>query len=202
MMRWFALGFAAGGAALVCAACASQTEAPRPTEQTPPPTPHPAPPAAAVMPASTPVVEFAANAFPPTMPDTAWHKDAWLKDDCLRCHETGVQDAPRVRHRDLPEILLTAKCRTCHVIEPGKPPRGLRPPAEDEAAFLASAFPPMIPASVSHGEAWANESCLLCHETGNRGAPLMKHAGLPPLLRSAKCRSCHVQVRSGSLSGR
>jgi cytochrome c5 len=200
---------ATGAAVLFGAACASQSEAARvttqasaPTTRPAPPATHPTPPPEVAAPADAATPEFAANAFPPPLPDTPWHKHAWLKDDCLRCHETGVQDAPRVRHRDLPEILLTAKCRTCHALEPGKPPRGPRPPAADEAAFLPSAFPPMIPASVSHGEAWRNESCLLCHETGNRGAPLMKHAGLPPLLRAAKCRSCHVQVRSGALPSR
>ena len=59
--------------------------------------------------------DFAENAFPPTIPDTEWHQHAWLELDCLRCHETGVGEAPMVVHEDMPSILLTAKCRSCHV---------------------------------------------------------------------------------------
>lgn len=137
-----------------------------------------------------------ARAFPPTISDTDWHKDAWLKNDCLRCHETGVGDATPVKHYDMPEILLTAKCRTCHVQIPGSPPRKKRAPTAEEQQFAPNAFPPMIPASDSHRNAWIKDDCLLCHESGISGAPLIEHNGLPELYKSAKCRSCHVQVRS------
>jgi hypothetical protein len=66
-------------------------------------------------PASADESLFEANAFPPTVSDVDYHKDAWLKDDCMRCHETGVEDAPRTVHKDMPAVLLTAKCRSCHV---------------------------------------------------------------------------------------
>ncbi|MCA8978013.1 MAG: hypothetical protein KDC98_25025 [Planctomycetes bacterium] len=137
--------------------------------------------------------DIAEHAFPPTIPDTKWHQDAWLQDGCLRCHETGVEGAVRVRHVDMPPILLTAKCRTCHVFIPGSKPR-LREPAA--SPFDDNAFPPMIPASVSHGAAWWKDDCLLCHEGGLRGAPIVRHEGMPTRLLTAKCRTCHVQVRA------
>ena len=37
----------------------------------------------------------------------------------------------------------------------------------------------------------------MCHESGVKGAPLIRHEGLPRLYLQAKCRTCHVQVRSG-----
>lgn len=146
-------------------------------------------------------VSFAEGAFPPTVSDTEYHKGAWYKDDCLRCHETGVEDATRVRHRDMPKILLTAKCRSCHVLIAGQPPRP-RKKTEEEKRYAEFAFPPMIPASVSHQEAWLKDNCLLCHESGVRGAPVVKHKDMPKILLEAKCRSCHVQVRSPSVPGR
>lgn len=136
------------------------------------------------------------HAFPPTLSDTEWHENAWLQDDCLRCHETGVGDAPVVRHRKMPSILLTAKCRTCHVQIPGSEPIEPAPRTEEEQQFSANAFPPMIPASASHTMAWIKDDCLLCHETGTKGAPVTVHQGLPEIYKQAKCRSCHVQVRA------
>ncbi|MHC4943591.1 MAG: multiheme c-type cytochrome [Planctomycetota bacterium] len=145
--------------------------------------------------------EFASNAFPPTVSDAEYHEDAWYKDDCLRCHETGVEDATIVKHENMPSILLVAKCRSCHVLIPGKAPVERKPRSEDDL-FARNAFPPMIPASASHREAWLDDNCLLCHETGNRGAPIVKHEGMPLILLEAKCRSCHVQVRSAGVPGR
>jgi hypothetical protein len=153
----------------------------------------------ATIPAPRGEIEFAVNAFPPTVSDTEYHKDAWYKDDCLRCHETGVEDATIVKHENMPPILLTAKCRSCHVLIPGKKPVI---PEPEKSLFAVNAFPPMIPASASHREAWLDDNCLLCHETGNRGAPIVKHEGMPPILLKAKCRSCHVQVRSAAVPGR
>ena len=142
---------------------------------------------------------FDPNAFPPTVSDTEYHQDAWYRDDCLRCHETGVENAPRVRHKGMAPVLLQAKCRSCHVLIRGSAPgkRGKTP--EEEEGYMKGAFPPMIPDSASHRNAWTDESCLLCHETGNRGAPLVKHENLPKVLLKAKCRSCHVQVRSSKV---
>lgn len=139
---------------------------------------------------------FAANAFPPVLPDTERHQRAWLRDDCLNCHETGVEAAPIVVHADLPSILLGAKCRTCHVLIPGTPVPPKAPPTPEEEQFAVNAFPPMIPASGSHSQAWVRDDCMLCHEDGTHGAPILKHEGLPRLLLQAKCRTCHVQVRA------
>lgn len=136
--------------------------------------------------------KFDANAFPPTVPDTAWHKDAWFKDDCLRCHETGVAEAPPVIHKDLPKVLMTAKCRSCHVLIPGTTPR-MR--IVERTPFDENAFPPMIPASASHRQAWTRDDCLLCHDSGVAGAPIVVHQSLPKILLKSKCRTCHVQVR-------
>lgn len=153
------------------------------------------PPAA---PAPTEAVEevvFAENAFPPTIPDTDWHRDAWQRDDCRRCHETGVGEAPVIVHAGMAEVLMTAKCRSCHVLIPGTEPR----PPDDTATdsiFARNAFPPMIPASSSHRTAWTKDDCLMCHESGLGGAPVVAHEGMPSILLTAKCRTCHVQVRA------
>jgi len=141
-------------------------------------------------------VVFADNAFPPTVSDVKYHKKAWYENDCLRCHETGVGDATVVKHADMPDILLTAKCRTCHVVIPGK--KAITPAKTDEV-YEDYAFPPMIPASDSHQGAWYKDNCLLCHEDGGvRDAPVVLHKSkdLPKILLKAKCRTCHVQVRS------
>ena len=145
---------------------------------------------------NVPASEFAPNAFPPTVSDVEHHRDASMRNDCLRCHETGVQGATVVKHEGMPDVLLTAKCRSCHILIPGQAPAPPKQP-DQESAFADFAFPPMMPASVSHQDAWTKDNCLLCHETGSvRGAPAVKHRDLPRLLLKAKCRSCHVQVRS------
>lgn len=145
--------------------------------------------------------EFADFAFPPTVSDVEYHHNAWYKNDCLRCHETGVEKATVVRHKDMPEILLSAKCRSCHVLIPGQKP--VEPKvSEEDALFESYAFPPMIPVSDSHREAWTDDNCLLCHDDGVRGAPIVRHKDMPALLLKSKCRSCHVQVSSSSIPGR
>lgn len=62
----------------------------------------------------------------------------------------------------------------------------------DDEAFLVNAFPPMLPATEPHQGSWLREDCLLCHETGVSGAPLVQHRGLPALVKQVKCRSCHI----------
>ncbi len=168
-----------------------------------PPSSRPGAPGAAAPTATAPAdsARFAENAFPPPLPDTANHRDAWVIENCRRCHETGVGDAPMLMHRTVPDVARTAKCRTCHVLIPGLPPRP-RVALPEEELFLRDAFPPMIPASSSHMDAWLNDSCLLCHQAGVRGAPIVKHAGMSDVLLTAKCRSCHVQVRSVLVPGR
>ncbi len=150
---------------------------------------------------------FAGNAFPPTIPDTDWHREAWKVDKCIRCHETGVVNAPMVKHETLPDILMQANCRTCHVIEPGKAgvmaydQTKLVSPTTDAPndrleIFNDNAFPPMIPNSKWHTNTWTIKDCLMCHGDGTMGAPIVKHEGLPAMLLQAKCRTCHVQVRA------
>jgi len=58
---------------------------------------------------------FKSDAFPPTLPNDDSHRGAWLRDDCLLCHEWGVKDAPVVRHQGMSRILLKGRCRTCHL---------------------------------------------------------------------------------------
>ena len=140
--------------------------------------------------------DFAAHAFPPTLSDTKYHRGAWVRNDCLRCHETGVGEAPRVRHRGMASILLKAKCRSCHVLIRGQKPRPKRLSEAAQEGFAPNAFPPMIPDSDSHRGVWTKDNCLLCHESGVKGAPIVRHRGMPPILLKAKCRSCHVQVRA------
>jgi len=49
------------------------------------------------------------------LPDDESHADAWFRTDCLDCHERGRDDAPVVYHVGMSELLLAARCRTCHV---------------------------------------------------------------------------------------
>lgn len=146
---------------------------------------------------------FAVHAFPPTIPDRDWHRDAWIREDCMSCHETGVQSAPIVRHLGMPALALQSKCRSCHVLIPGqteaRPPEA-RPPEENDN-FEANAFPPMIPNTPDHVGAWGKTDCLVCHETGVGRAPKVDHDPMiPRLALIAQCRSCHVQVRSDETS--
>ena len=141
-----------------------------------------------------PETGFALAAFPPTIPDRGeWHREAWFVNDCLDCHETGVQGAPQIRHTGLPEIALQSKCRTCHVLIPGN--IEFTPDAKD-LEFASWAFPPMMPNNYKHIQAWGERNCMMCHEDGTLGAPVVKHDGLPEITLIAKCRTCHVQVRS------
>ena len=146
---------------------------------------------------------FAVNAFPPTLPDQKWHQNAWRRQDCMDCHETGVQDAPIVRHIGLPALAKQVKCRWCHVLIPGKTearPASERPPEVNDE-YASWAFPPMMPNNSRHRGAWGKNQCLVCHEEGVRGAPKVNHdPGLPRLALMVKCRSCHVQVRSNETS--
>ena len=144
-----------------------------------------------------PETGFALAAFPPTIPDREWHRDAWIVNDCLDCHETGVQDAPMIRHKGLPDITYQSKCRTCHVLIPGD--TSYTKKAEDPD-FAPWAFPPMMPNNEKHAQAWGKRNCLLCHEDGTRDAPVIKHDGLPQIALKSKCRTCHVQIRSHTTS--
>lgn len=145
-------------------------------------------------------VDFEDNAFPPTVSDSKWHQNAWQKNDCLRCHETGVGDAPEVAHLGMSSLLLEAKCRTCHVLIPGeKPHESAKARAlgkvEEDVGYADFAFPPSIPVSGSHTSAWLKDDCMLCHETGLSGAPKVVHKRVPLIALQGKCRTCHVQPR-------
>ncbi len=148
-----------------------------------------------------PETGFARAAFPPTIPDQEWHKDAWFVNDCLNCHETGVEDAPMIRHVGLPEIAFDSKCRSCHVLIPGEANYDAVIPEFDPVTGFASwAFPPLMPNNDKHEQAWGENNCMMCHEDGTRGATIVKHEGLPRIALVSKCRSCHVQVRSDETS--
>lgn len=140
-----------------------------------------------------PETGFALAAFPPTITDKEWHYEAWTANNCLDCHETGVQDAPEIRHYGLPAIAMEAVCRSCHVIEPGKL-EALT--VEEPSEFLEFAFPPMMPNNENHVDVWNIKSCLMCHTRGFDGAPKIVHEGMPDILLESACRSCHVQVRA------
>jgi len=65
--------------------------------------------------------EFAVGAFPPTLSDMEYHRGAWT-GDCMRCHDTGIDGAPKTEHVSLPPHAKEAKCRTCHVFIAGSEP--------------------------------------------------------------------------------
>ena len=67
--------------------------------------------------------DFAPGAFPPTVSDMDYHRRSWTRVDCLACHETGIQEAPVMRHVSVPALAKDAKCRTCHVFIAGSQPR-------------------------------------------------------------------------------
>ena len=145
-----------------------------------------------------PAMVFASNAFPPTLSDAEWHQGGWGDNACLRCHETGVAKAPRVFHKNMPDVLLKAKCRSCHVRIPGDGVDAVVINQEQDRFFDEHAFPPMLPNSKAHVDTWRTEDCMRCHEEGLKNAPITKHASqhMPRLLLKVKCRTCHVQVRA------
>ncbi len=63
--------------------------------------------------------DYAAGAFPPTLSNKEYHQRAWTRTDCLTCHETGVQGAPRMKHTSLTPLAKEVKCRSCHVPRSG-----------------------------------------------------------------------------------
>lgn len=129
---------------------------------------------------------FDDNAFPPTLPSDENHSNAWLRTDCLICHENGIQDAPLVQHNKMSKLLLSGNCRSCHVVVA----EGADP--DDEFPFARNAFPPTLPTDDSHSNAWLRDDCTMCHENGVQGAPTIVHRDMAPLLLKARCRSCHL----------
>lgn len=137
-------------------------------------------------------ISFLAGAFPPMLPGNEAHSGAWLRDDCILCHETGVAGAPLIRHEGMSELLKQAKCRTCHVApDPDAAPL-TNLLGTEVTVFNADAFPPTMPNDESHSDPWTRQDCLLCHKWGVGGARKIRHAGLPDLLLQAKCRTCHL----------
>ncbi len=62
--------------------------------------------------------------------------------------------------------------------------------------FAEYAFPPMMPNSASHADAWEDDQCLSCHESDDKEGTIVEHEGMPKILLESKCRTCHVQVRA------
>ena len=136
--------------------------------------------------------EFLVNAFPPMLPTSEVHKEAWLRDDCILCHETGVSGAPLIRHRGLPELLRQAKCRSCHVAPDPDAGELTDLLGNVVGEFEVDAFPPTLPSDDSHSNPWMRQDCLLCHKWGVGLAPKVRHNGMSELLLQAKCRTCHL----------
>ncbi|MCP5020776.1 MAG: hypothetical protein GY930_03275 [bacterium] len=134
--------------------------------------------------------DFAQNAFPPTMPEDSSHADAWLKDDCLKCHEDGSNGATRVSHRGMSRALLQSRCRTCHV--PDNKALATAEGSLEELLFARNAFPPTLPNDKDHQGAWLRDDCLKCHQGGIARAPKVQHEGMSSILLEAQCRTCHV----------
>ena len=133
-------------------------------------------------------VVFDSAAFPPTLPRDDAHLNAWLRKDCILCHQSGVAGAPIVQHVGMSKALLDARCRTCHIVS------GV--PSVDEVVFARRAFPPTMPVDGLHQGAWLRDDCLMCHQTGAAGAPKVVHQGMSGLLLEARCRSCHLPSAS------
>ena len=71
-------------------------------------------------------------------------------------------------------------------------------PAADiafESAPAEAPAPAQVAAEMSGDEVY-NTACAACHTAGIAGAPIVTHEGMPDILLSAKCRSCHVQIRT------
>ena len=66
--------------------------------------------------------KFAPGAFPPVLSDTEYHQRSWTRKDCATCHESGVNQAPKMIHSSVPPLAAEAKCRTCHTLIPGHRP--------------------------------------------------------------------------------
>ncbi len=141
--------------------------------------------------------QFARNAFPPPLPDTDLHTDAWGRKDCLLCHTWNVMEAPYVRHEGMPKILLTANCRTCHVMI-----KDADAGEEGGTKFMRNAFPPTLPDDKDHADPWLKKGCMDCHEAGKDDAQAVRHDGMSDVLLKASCRTCHVMIRTRDVAGK
>ncbi len=142
---------------------------------------------------------FEQDAFPPLLPNTEDHANAWTNDNCLMCHENGVGQAPKIVHKDMSLILLKARCRTCHLWIPMDENdfegESFEKPAANRVmvdGFTDNAFPPLLPGDEVHAGAWLKSDCMFCHEKGVRESPVVEHAGMSDILLQARCRSCHL----------
>ena len=71
---------------------------------------------------------------------------------------------------------------------------GCSPAQSGETAFAEGAFPPTLSDEEYHQRDWTRNDCMVCHQTGQLGAPVMVHEGMPTLQNDAKCRTCHVLI--------
>lgn len=114
-------------------------------------------------------------------------------ESCLACHQQPGWKKRGANFRARTDVHLKAgmRCVDCH-------PSG------------SSASDPRISDYLNHGIAKGDDpgglvhdhldntvrSCKDCHDTGARGGPIAKHAGLPPLhLERMECQTCHVPER-------
>jgi len=102
-------------------------------------------------------------------------------------------------HADMSRDLLKGACRTCHVQVP-MAELGEVDPTVIRAArphvlvdgFTDNAFPPLLPATDDHANAWMRTDCLTCHERGLTGTPRVVHQGMSKDLLASRCRTCHL----------
>ena len=66
--------------------------------------------------------EYAPGAFPPVLSNAEYHQRAWTRTDCLTCHESGVQKAPKMKHASVTKLAKGSKCRSCHVTASAQEP--------------------------------------------------------------------------------
>ena len=71
---------------------------------------------------------------------------------------------------------------------------GCVPAATEGSAYAEGAFPPTLSDEEYHQKDWTRDDCLVCHKSGQLGAPAVEHLGMPALQKDAKCRTCHVLI--------
>lgn len=56
----------------------------------------------------------------PRMPRLAWHLSGMNKSEayCSRCHASGLNGAPVMRHEGIQEKIEGVRCQTCHELVP------------------------------------------------------------------------------------
>ena len=162
---------------LLLAACQAQptltavmpTTAPKPAATPEPPKPTPTP-----VPQTMVNILFYGDAFPQQMPPHTFHVFGQPAEYCLECHKEGKRTAPKLVHKDMPEIYLIAECTTCHVLKPRTEP-----------------IPPLLLPTEYHTLNISKEECLSCHRDGKEKSPKVKHEFSPGVQDKVYCISCH-----------